>query len=98
MFEEQKNGFNSTKIDEKFEKGIINKNYSLILSFRKDNILINEIVKFYKEIKNIKDIYNLDVSQKMEFHNLKEKYISMNWKTDFLNQYPNLVINAGQLK
>ena len=98
MFEEQKDGFNSMKFDEKTREGIINNKYLLNLRYRNDNVQINEIIKFYEEIKNIKDIYNLDVSKKLEFHNLKNIYVRMNWKTDFLNQYPNLVINAGQLK
>lgn len=98
MFEKQKDGFNSMKFDEKTREGIINNKYLLNLRYRNDNVQINEIIKFYEEIKNIKDIYNLDVSKKLEFHNLKNIYVRMNWKTDFLNQYPTLVINAGQLK
>ncbi len=98
MFEEQKNGFDSMKFDEKVNLGIIDNRYLLKLGYRNELIQISEIIKIYEKIKNTKDIYDLDISKNLEFHNLKNEYESMTWKTDFLNQYPNLVINAGQLK
>lgn len=108
MFEEQKDGFNSIKIDEKFEKGIIKKRYTLILNkLGKDRISsqttnefiqINQVIEFYEKIKKTTYAQDLSLSEIIEFNKLRNKYTSMTWKTDFLNQYPNLVINAGQLK
>jgi hypothetical protein len=108
MFEEQRNSFNSTKINEKFEKGIIKKRYTLILNkLGKDRISsqttnefiqINQVIEFYEKIKKTTYAHDLSLSEIIEFNKLRNKYTSMTWKTDFLNQYPNLVINAGQLK
>lgn len=108
MFEEQRNGFSSTKINEKFEKGIINKRYTLTFNkLGKDRISsqttnkfiqINEVIEFYEKIKRTTHAHDLSLSEIIEFNKLRNTYTSMTWKTDFLNQYPNLVINAGQLK
>lgn len=108
MFKEQKNSFSSTKIDEKFIKGVIDKKYLLIFKqhgkdnisdqITKKNIQISEIIEIYEKIKRIENIHDLNLSKIIEFTNLRNKYIKMSWKTHFLNQYPNLVINAGQLK
>ena len=108
MFKEQKNSFSSTKIDEKFIQGVIDKKYLLIFKqsgkdnisnqITKKNIQISEIIEIYEKIKRIENIHDLNLSKIIEITNLRNKYIKMNWKTNFLNQYPNLVINAGQLK
>ena len=97
MFEEQKNGFNSTKIDEKFG-GIFNKKYSLIISMKnhsqKKDASIDMIIDIYEQLKKRGEAPKLN----KQFICLNDNYINTIWKKDFLNQYPNLVINAGQLK
>ena len=108
MFEEQRNGFNLTKIDEKNFKGIIDKQYSLnlkklgkdLISSQTTNkfIQINDVIEFYQKIKTTTHAHDLSLPEIIEFNNLRNKYMSNKWKTEFLNQYPNLVLNAGQLK
>lgn len=108
MFEEQKVGFNITKINEKVGKRIINKKYSLKLNFPskdkwnnqniKEDILVVKIIELYEELKNTKNINELNNLKIMGFDILKNNYINTIWKKDFLRQYPTLVINAGQLK
>lgn len=110
MFEKQRYIFNPAIINEKLDKESINKKYSLNFNFKaknhfddqrtKNDVQLDKIIKLYEDIKNIKDIYDLNTFQNIEFTKLKNNYINMRgkWKTDFLSQYPNLVINAGQLK
>ncbi|MDD2291864.1 MAG: P-loop NTPase fold protein [Aliarcobacter sp.] len=104
MFEEQRNGFNLIKFTGKIKEKIVNDKYKLTITpYRKDQIIdkeiqISEIIKRYEKIKNENELYNLNISDNMEFDTLKNNYINTIWKKDFLNQYPNLIINAGQLK
>jgi hypothetical protein len=108
MFEEQKDEFNREKIEIlKLKKGI-NKNLTLKLTIYINFInsikeyLLLDIIELYKTILNSSEREIMDLMNSYDKHiELKETidYFFKNYnKIRVLKKYPNLVINAGQLK